>query len=79
VRLLRAGPKPDPRPTNRTFDSKKAPACREFWIVPTLDLLQGTQKVMSSMLGVQIVSVGTSANAGGTRPAAAVRPPGLRR
>jgi hypothetical protein len=34
---------------------------------------------MSSMLGVQIVSVGTSANADGTRPAAAVRPPGLRR
>src|ERR687895_2501495 len=40
VRLLRAGPKPDPRQSRRAFDSKKAAVCREFWIVRTVDVLR---------------------------------------
>ena len=40
VRLLRAGPKPDPRQSRGTFDSKNGTVCREFWIGRTVDLLR---------------------------------------
>jgi hypothetical protein len=40
VRLLRAGPKPDPRQTGTYIRLEEAPVCREFWIVRTVDLLR---------------------------------------